>query len=478
MAIDPPDSIVQQTIFDPAASQPMIEDPKQADTSNLMSRATTASGHEEAADVYNSTRMLLDRTGRLLYIGDSATLSYLQLMRMIVENTSGPSAFTLDPMRHRIVENTSSLPANFRHTHLLPDKETAKLLVEAYFLNTIGVIEIFHRRSFMTNLENCYSDPLSVDPSWLCLLYLTFAIGIIMAAPQAGSSEEAMIQKLRADPLDRAEMFYLNAKSLVDPMSGFEDAGFWSIQALCLMTVYMLAISKRNTAYAYYGMAVRSAFALGLHREETMVIFSPEEQTVRRNLWRTLFVLDRFLSASLGRPTAISEEFCSGKALAVPDYVPNPAESDITQLGCQALEASVKSSHVIGNILRKVYSKRKVSAKLAHEIADSCKNWTKTLNPNLHFQQAIGAAPNQGVAILHANLFYCHSLILLTRPFFLNLVNKVQQEILSGGPRKHRGATRTERLSEACVIASCHSIVLVQNAFEGRYLPHRNPFVM
>lgn len=84
-----------------------------------------------------------------------------------------------------------------------------------------------------------------------------------MAAPKAGSAEEKVIQKLLTDvsvgrdgksqPVDRAELFYLDAKNLSDPSSGFEDAGFWSIQALTLMSVYMLVVSRRNAAYAYAG---------------------------------------------------------------------------------------------------------------------------------------------------------------------------------------------------------------------------------
>lgn len=99
----------------------------------------------------------------------------------------------------------------------------------------------------------CYADPLNVDPSWLCLLYLTFAIGLVTAIPTPGTREDAVIQKLRADPVDRAEMFYSDAKHLSDPLAGFEDAGFWSIQALTLMSVYMLTVSKRNAAYALFG---------------------------------------------------------------------------------------------------------------------------------------------------------------------------------------------------------------------------------
>jgi hypothetical protein len=75
-----------------------------------------------------------------VYIGDSATLSFLQLIRMIVDNVAGPSPFTLDPRRHRIVENTISLPQNIRHTHLLPDRQTANVLVDAYFTNVSSVL--------------------------------------------------------------------------------------------------------------------------------------------------------------------------------------------------------------------------------------------------------------------------------------------------------------------------------------------------
>lgn len=52
-------------------------------------------------------------------------------------------------------------------------------------------------------------------------------------------------------------MFYSDAKNLNDPLAGFEDAGFWSIQALTLMSVYMLTVSKRNAAYALFGRLSR-----------------------------------------------------------------------------------------------------------------------------------------------------------------------------------------------------------------------------
>ncbi|KAH7418129.1 fungal-specific transcription factor domain-containing protein [Cadophora sp. MPI-SDFR-AT-0126] len=439
---------------------------------------------EEIADYTEEGRMLQDPTGRLLYIGDSAVLSFLQFIRMIVESVSGQSAFTQDPMRHKIVENTIALPANVRYTHLLPDRQTANVLVDSYFTNINGLIEVCHRKTFLTSLEQCYTDPLSIDPSWLCLLHLVFAIGLVMASPVPGSPEDFIIKKLRADrSVDRAEMFYANAKHLSDPFTGFEDSGFWSIQALTLMSVYMLAVSRRNAAYAFHGMAVRSAFAVGLHRKEAMDFFGEAEKSVRRNLWRTLFVLDRFLSTSLGRPTAIRESDCSGDTLMTGERAPFPqapfptaANASFTSPNAVGLEASVRSCHVIGVILEKVYSQRRISTKLAQEIADHCKGWPKALDPSLNPTQAYSASPSQGIAILHVNLLHCHSLILLTRPFFLFLMKKIYTNPEDATQRIH--VSRMEKFAIACVVASNQSIALVQSARDSGYLSQRNPFVL
>ncbi|KAJ4312136.1 hypothetical protein N0V94_007614, partial [Neodidymelliopsis sp. IMI 364377] len=451
------------------------------------SRGTTVgSGLDEEAVIYSQSRMLQDPTGRVLYIGDSATLSFLQLLRMMVETVAGASPFTNDPRRHKIVEGQYSLPPGYRHTHLLPDRQTARVLADAFFITTHGLLQVFERDRFLEDMEACYADPFQVQPPWLCLLNMVFAIGLTMATPLSGSPEALVIDKLRSEHLDRAEVFYLNAKGLNDPMNGLEDQDFWSVQALLLMSVYMLAKSRRNTAFALLGMAARSAHALGLHREETMVIFSPEEQTQRKNLWRSIFVIDRLLSCSLGRPTAISEDDCSGDALRPSEppleqpFMVKPAP-DFNETGPCALEAAVRSCSVIGVILRKVYQQRKISTRLAQEIADICKTWPRALPSILHWRQAANASPSQGVAILHVNLFYCHSVILLTRPFFLYILNLETQRHVNQtqpGVRGPRPYLRMEKFSEACVIASTHTILLVQNAFDAGYLSRRNPAVI
>ncbi|KAI0388637.1 hypothetical protein F5Y17DRAFT_190133 [Xylariaceae sp. FL0594] len=425
-------------------------------------------------------RMLQDPSGRLLYIGDAASLSFLQWVRMIVENVSGVSEFTQDPSRHKLMENVISLPADSRPTGVLPDQRTAMILIDSFFINTTGLVEIFNKQAFLRSVEVCYTDPLDVKPWFLCLMYLVFAVGLVMAAPSPESDEAKVIANLRSK--NRAELFFRNAKSLADPVTGFEDADFWSIQALLLISLYMLGVSKRNAAYAYYGMAVRSAFALGLHRDESLSVFGEPEKLVRKNLWKSLFILDRFVSACLGRPTAISEDDCSPCTFGFSESA-NGASADLgpERTHLAALETAVKSSQAIGVILKNIYSNRKVSTYEANEIAVSLKEWNKELPGCLHWRRLVngGLDPSQGIAILHSNLLHCHSVILLSRPFFLYLLNQGRLGVMGGKYSKTpRACQKMEDFAQTCLQASQHTLALAQAVLDRKYLPQCNPFVI
>ena len=117
----------------------------------------------------------------------------------------------------------------------------------------MGLLDIFDKIQFRSDVASCYSNPLNSDPSFLCLLYLVYSIGIVLASPIPGSPEDTMIKRLRSHEQDWAELFYQKAKHLDDPTHGLEDAGLWAIRALVLMSVYMLSIFRRNASYGYYG---------------------------------------------------------------------------------------------------------------------------------------------------------------------------------------------------------------------------------
>lgn len=228
------------------------------------------------------------------------------------------------------------------------------------------------------------------------------------------------------------------------------------------------------------GMAVRSAYSLGLHRvQETAPIFTSEHVTLRRNLWRSLFVLDKFLAVSLGRPVAIDEDECSEDALLVygkderGELVPVNDSS-------RGLDAAVRTSQITGQILKEIYARRKISIRLAQEIAGQSKAWTSSLHPRLHYTSVRTSSTDRSAAIsaLHVNLLHCHSILLLTRPFFICLLSKVHHERSGQALTGSRWVNRMSKYCEACLVASCQTMRLVSQAYVCKYLPRRNPFVL
>ncbi|RYP45923.1 hypothetical protein DL768_007791 [Monosporascus sp. mg162] len=321
------------------------------------------------------------------------------------------------------MENAITLQ-DARPTGVLPDRRTADILVDSFFTNTRGFVQVFNKKSFLESMEECYGDPLSVNSSMLCLLYLVFAIGLVLARPVQGSAEEAVIGKLRSERVSRAELFYRNARVLADPVSGFEDADFWSVQALLLTSLYMLAVSKRNAAYAYHGMAVRSAFALGLHREESMVIFNETEVRVRKSLWRTLFILDRFLSACLGRPMGISDDDCSEGAFKPPRQSTQSNDSLLGSeddgIGSIALDVTVQTCHIIGMTLKKEYHFG--ASDKPYRLSQRIESFAKTCVEVSQHTLVLAKAALEAEYLPHCNPFAIHfvftaALIILSNEF-------------------------------------------------------------
>ena len=232
---------------------------------------------------------------------------------------------------------------------------------------------------------------------------------------------------------------------------------------------------------ANIGMAVRSAYSLGLHREEANVILSPKERDLRRRVWRSLFVLDRFTAISLGRPFAIALEDCSGDTLDPPWDSPNPTPSDQEDTDT-GLKASVRGCRFLTIIIKEIYQRRKISIKVARELGELGKTWLRRLPCCLHWRRATRSDRRKALAILHVNTLYCFSILIFTRPFFVHLLGTEMQRVHLGSsrasPHPQLVYSKMEKYSEACVIAALHMIALIQNAFEGGYLPRRDPFAI
>lgn len=236
-------------------------------------------------------------------------------------------------------------------------------------------------------------------------------------------------------------------------------------------------------AYIELGMAVRSAQALGLHRASETAHFLGDDQMERRNVWRSLFVLDRFLAMLLGRPVAISEDGCSEDSLESPTKLLGPKRMRRGQnTPGTGLDATARASKIVGEVLKKVYSKDKITTAAAQELLDDCTRWFDDLHPALHssrlFNRDISTAPGQGMGILHVQLLGYHCTVLLTRPFFLRSFVRMRNNKPGHQVQIPQPNSSMEMFSATCVSASTQIIKLTQAVFQSHILPQRNPFVM
>ncbi|KFZ10503.1 hypothetical protein V501_05175 [Pseudogymnoascus sp. VKM F-4519 (FW-2642)] len=426
-------------------------------------------GNSEGQRLGEQLRMLQDGKGRLLYLGDSASLSYLDTIRRLVESTIGPCNFTNDVHKGKLVEG--SISTGLTPTYVLPDKEAADFLLESFFSNTVGTILIFDRQAFTQEVQSIYDNPLQTKQSRLSILNLVFAVGLqlVMSSDVSSSRQRQILERLDGGSVSRAEMFYVNATHLNDPVSGFEDGDITSIQALLLVTVFMLTVAKRNAAWAYLGMAIRSAYALGLHRKRSDFSFTAPEQRVRRNVWRSLYVMDCFLSAMLGRPNGIHCRDATDSLAAGNDSGDLWTSSDDT-LELASISASVRASCLVGDILSNIYADRKISTELAHAISNKFQACKDSLPTFLHWQNI--DLPDEDPKATLAQLHRVSDEIRALRDADGGLLSRQTHEL------PETDSAKSAPFQAACVRSALYTINAVQAALLKRALPRRDPFVI
>lgn len=228
-------------------------------------------------------------------------------------------------------------------------------------------------------------------------------------------------------------------------------------------------------------MAVHSAVALDLHRlKETSIMFDTENTRLRRNIWKSLFVLDKFLAASVGGLEFLPEDDCSEDSLEMPAIPPSPQSHLFDEMfTSRSLGSLVKSCRFISEIISKIYSKEDVSSGAAEELLHKWNAGHSTRYPSLALENVVHGTvtTDKGIAILHVHLFSQYAIILLTRPFLLHLMIQLQKSRSNGCNRPRLTQCGAERLSHNCVTTSTQSVALIEAAFNSGQLPTWSPFV-
>ncbi|KAL2869986.1 putative C6 transcription factor [Aspergillus lucknowensis] len=412
-----------------------------------------------AAPVPKVARLLRDDQGKFMYVGDSASLSFLQSVRRIVSLSIGQCEFTEDTSRHSMLEVLQSNSTTQTGPLIqAPSNDDAQRLARQYVLATSPLLDLFDLEEFHPRLADWIGNPTGDEDTVSSIFYLVLAIGA-----QVSDTNQTL-----------AEQYFVSGRQLA--FSAFtETPSLCTIQSYVLISMYLLGACRRNGAFMNLGVALRAAYAVGIHRKDANSLFTARERKARERVWKSLRMMDLFLSASLGRPPATSDF----------DYGLREEEATLREprLPLDRLSATVVSlCRIFERILTEVYMKQVVSIHIAENISSQHRTWVKNLPSFLQLQTERLDSKTLEESLAAAHIFgsYYWSIILLTRPF---LVFRVSQYVGSkkaptGIPGARSGTSRLSLFADACVYSALRGLDIIDGLSKYETLPRRLPFLI
>ncbi|KAI1463729.1 IDO-domain-containing protein [Daldinia caldariorum] len=428
----------------------------QGRTSDDVALRSDASAEEEA-DVPREARLLCDAHGKLTFVGDCAPLSLFQTVRQIVTSRVDPNAFTAQTGqadRVSMLENSSSHPplsAIGKEPRV--DSNRVPRLVHLFTSATSGLVSLFENEHLTNNISAWINDIGGSANAISAVNYLVLAIG-----SQSVDEESA------------AELFQ-HAKTLALSSLG-GDLGIETVQAFALITIYMLRACQINGAYLFFGIAARAAYSIGLHRTEVNTRFGSNMHSQRDRLWKSLRVLDLFLSISMGRPPSMSDIDCT---------VPCRTFNVNGQEQYELLDASVQILSITEEIVLRVYSRRKISLQLTEGISRQLRDWSgrwlSRLKQTVAEPSREDGAETIGACQVMSSYYY--AVMLVTRPFLMyELYKRLPDPDIPTAANGGGDSSGRVKLANACIDAASLMAESVAGLVNKQILDERMPLIV
>ncbi|KKK16237.1 fungal specific transcription factor domain protein [Aspergillus rambellii] len=433
------------------------------DQSATLEQQATDEDKDGAAPVPRVARLLRDGQGKFMYIGDSASLSFLQSVRRIVSLSIGRCEFTEDSSRHSMLEAFQcSSTTQMGPLVPPPSNDEAQRLVRQYMLATRPLLDLFDLEEFHPRLANWIGNPTGDEDTVSSIFYLVLAIGA-----QVSDTNQTV-----------PEQYFVSGRQLA--FSAFtETPSLYTIQSYVLISMYMLGACRRNGAFMNLGIALRAAYAVGIHRKDANALFCDRERRARERVWRSLRMMDLFLSASLGRPPATSD--FDYDVREEEDTVRKDDHPDLPR--SEPLSSTVVSlARIFERILTEVYMRQVVSIHVAENISNQHRAWVKNLPAVLQMQTERLDSQRLEESLAAAQVLgsYYWSIILLTRPFLIFWVSQYVRNKHEAPDGRSGGTSRISLFADACVYSALRGLNIVDDLV-ARYttaLPRRLPFLI
>jgi hypothetical protein len=102
------------------------------------------------------------------------------------------------------------------------------------------------------------------------------------------------------------ERYFISAMQFISAAG--ESHPIHNLESMVLLVIYNLRSPSNSGIWYFIGFAMRTAIDLGLHREAHYTRLFPFQSQLRRRLFWSVYLLDRVVAVSLGRPVNIADQ--------------------------------------------------------------------------------------------------------------------------------------------------------------------------
>ncbi|KFZ12864.1 hypothetical protein V501_04017 [Pseudogymnoascus sp. VKM F-4519 (FW-2642)] len=223
---------------------------------------------------------------------------------------------------------------------VLPEKIQADMLLERYFDVVDCVYPYIHRQTFYADYSHFWSlsttDKANSDAALIALIFSMLAMGTQFVSAHSSTTKQT------------AE-FYVSAAHQALRMSSYlNKTSIRSIQSMVLIVYFLINDNHASDGWAFAGILIRQAYAMGLHRDPNIVCphATTFEKQQRRKLWQAVLFQDTFLTVLLSLPPSATHTDVSVADLV--DDASSIASSSPTDVayirGCWTLANLVQES--------------------------------------------------------------------------------------------------------------------------------------
>ncbi|KFY90238.1 hypothetical protein V498_06095 [Pseudogymnoascus sp. VKM F-4517 (FW-2822)] len=297
----------------------------------------------------------------------------------------------------------------------LPTEERTCELISRYFSDTGLLFPYIHEGTFWESYDEMKSSNFTrTRRSWLGLLNIIMALATSTTIDTGSSAEER---------LRESDIYYQRAMGLCEKQM-MRGTSFEIVQFLLVMGQYLQGTQRSVETWSIHGLAVKAAMQLGLHCPKVSGHLSPLVQEYRKRTWYGCVVLDRTLSMTFGRPSAIPDDYIvldlpCNVGMSNPSGVMDP--KTVASLGF--FNATITLYKIMWNVIQTAYggnlgseSNVGVVERITRifPIEQQLVDWKRRLPPNLALQQAANVAPSPALTVDSQDFFLEKFRVILT----------------------------------------------------------------